>query len=47
MEQCCGPLAIEKSPGKHCVFSTYLAKRAKDKSGAWTELQFPDYGIQL
>jgi hypothetical protein len=29
MEQCCGPLTVEIVPGKHFVFSTYLAKRAK------------------
>jgi hypothetical protein len=44
MENCCGPLAVEFIPGKHCVFSTYLAKRARAQSGACTEVQFPDYG---
>jgi hypothetical protein len=29
MEQSCDPLAIEKIPGKHCNFSTYLAKRPR------------------
>jgi hypothetical protein len=28
MDECCGPLAIEFIPGKHCDFSTYLTKRA-------------------
>ncbi|PNF31828.1 hypothetical protein B7P43_G09258 [Cryptotermes secundus] len=31
MDECCGPLAIEIVPGKHCDFSTYLAKRARAK----------------
>jgi hypothetical protein len=26
IEQCCGHLAVEIDPGKHCDFSTYLAK---------------------
>jgi hypothetical protein len=47
MEQSCGPLAVEKVPGNHCEFSTYLAKRARAQSGACAEVQFPDYGIEL
>jgi hypothetical protein len=47
MEQCFGPLALEMVPGKHCDFSTYLASRARAKSGACAEVQFPDYGIVL
>jgi hypothetical protein len=47
MEQCCGPLAVEMIPGKHCHFSTNLAKRAKAQSGACAEMQFPDYGTVL
>jgi hypothetical protein len=46
-EQSCGPLAVEFVPGKHCDFSTYLAKRAGTQSGAWAEVQFPDYGTVL
>jgi hypothetical protein len=44
MEQCCGQLAVEMIPGKHRDFSTYLAKRARDQSGACAEVQFPNYG---
>jgi hypothetical protein len=29
MEQSCGPLSVEIVPGKHCDFSTYLAKTAR------------------
>jgi hypothetical protein len=47
MEQFCGPLALEMIPGKHCQFFTYLAKRARDQSGAFAEVQFPDYGTVL
>jgi hypothetical protein len=47
MEKCCGPLAVEIIPGKHCVFSTNLAKRAQVQSGACSEVQFPDYGTVL
>jgi hypothetical protein len=36
-------MAIEIIPGKHSVFSTYLAKRARAQSAASTEMQFPDY----
>jgi hypothetical protein len=43
MEKNCVPLAVEMVPGKHCHFSTYLAKRAIAQSGACAELQFPDY----
>jgi hypothetical protein len=47
MEQISGPLAVEIFPGKHCNFSTYLAKRARAQSGARAEVQFPDYGTVL
>jgi hypothetical protein len=47
MEESCGPLAVEIVPGKHCDFSTYLANRAKAKSGACAEVHFPDYGTVL
>jgi hypothetical protein len=43
MEQSCGPLAEEIFLGKPCDFSTYLAKSARDQSGACEEVQFPDY----
>jgi hypothetical protein len=46
MEQRCGQLAVKYFPGKHCYFSTYLAKRARAQSGAFAEVQFPDYGIR-
>jgi hypothetical protein len=46
-EQRCGPLAIEMVPGKHSDFSPYIAKRARDQSGACAEMQFPDYGTEL
>jgi hypothetical protein len=26
MENCCGPLSLEKIPGNHCDFSTYFAR---------------------
>jgi hypothetical protein len=47
MEQSSGPLAIEIVPGKHCDFSTYLAKRARSQSGACAEVKFPDYGTEI
>jgi hypothetical protein len=47
MEQCSGSLAVEIIPGKHCDFSSYLAKRAGAKFGACAEEQFPDYGTVL
>jgi hypothetical protein len=47
MEQCCGPLAVEFIPRKHCDFSTYLAKRARAQSGACADVKFPDYGTVL
>jgi hypothetical protein len=47
MDQSCGPLAVEFVPGKHCDFSTYLAKRARAQSGAYAEVQFPDYLTEL
>jgi hypothetical protein len=34
-------------PGKHCDFSTYIAKRARAQSGPCAEVQFPDYGTVL
>jgi hypothetical protein len=43
MEHRSGPLTVEIVPGKHCDFSTYLAKRARAQSGAFEEVQFPDY----
>jgi hypothetical protein len=43
MEQISGPLAVEFVSGKHCDFSTYLAKRATAQSGACAEVNFPDY----
>jgi hypothetical protein len=39
-----GPLAVEFVPGKHCNFSTYLAKRGRVQSGACAEVQIPNYG---
>jgi hypothetical protein len=36
--------AVEIIPGKHCDFSTYLAKRARAQSGACAEVQFAVYG---
>jgi hypothetical protein len=47
MEQCCGPLALEIVPVKHCDFSTYLAKIARAQSGACAVVQFHDYGTEL
>jgi hypothetical protein len=47
VEQCCGPLAVEMFPGKISDFSTYLAKTASAQSGAFAEVQFPDYGSVL
>jgi hypothetical protein len=47
MEQSCGPLEVEMVPGKHCDFSTYLAKRARAQTGACAEVKFPDYGTML
>jgi hypothetical protein len=47
MVQSCGPLAIEVVPGKLCDFSNYLAKSARAQSGAYAEVQFPDYGTML
>jgi hypothetical protein len=44
MEKRCGPMAIEIIPGKPCDFSTNLTKRARAKSGACAELQFPYFG---
>jgi hypothetical protein len=40
-------MSVEIIPGKHCDFSTYLAKRAGVQSGACAELQVPDYGTEL
>jgi hypothetical protein len=47
MVQKFGPLAVEIVPGKHCDFSTYLAKRARAQSDACAEVQFPNYGTEL
>jgi hypothetical protein len=44
MEKRCGPLTVEKIPGKPCDFCTNLTKRAKAKSGACAEVQFPYFG---
>jgi hypothetical protein len=41
------PLAVEIFPGKHCDFSTYLAKRARAQSGACAEVQILVYGTEL
>jgi hypothetical protein len=40
-------MAVEFFPGKHCDFSTYLAKRARAQSGASAEVNFPDYRTEL
>jgi hypothetical protein len=47
MEEYFGPLAVEIFPGKHCDFSTYLAKRAGAQSGALAEEQIPEFGTVL
>jgi hypothetical protein len=47
MEQNFGPLAVEIVPGKHCNFRTYLSKRWRAQSGAFAEVQFPDYETVL
>jgi hypothetical protein len=47
MEQCCGPLAVEIVPGKHCYISTYLTKIARAQSGTCAEVQIRDYGTFL
>jgi hypothetical protein len=47
MEQGYGPLAVGMVPGKHCDFSTYLAKRAQAQSVACAEMHFPVYGTVL
>jgi hypothetical protein len=47
MEQCYGSLAVENFPGKHCVFSTYFAKKARAQFGGCAHVQFPDYGTVL
>jgi hypothetical protein len=47
MEQSYGHLSVEMFPGKHCDFSTYLAKRARAQSGAFAEVQIPFYGTVL
>jgi hypothetical protein len=47
IEQCSGPLTVEIFPGKHCIFSTYLAKRGRAQSGAYAEVQYPDYRTVL
>jgi hypothetical protein len=47
MEQCCVPMAVEIFRGKHCDFSTYLAKRVRAQSGACAEVQFSDYSTEL
>jgi hypothetical protein len=47
MEQCFGHLRVEIFPEKHCDFSTYLAKSARAKSGAFGEWEFEVYGQEL
>jgi hypothetical protein len=47
MEQNSIPLAVEMISGKHCDFSTYLAKRARAQFGACAKVNFPDYGTVL
>jgi hypothetical protein len=47
MAQSCVQVAVENIPRKHCVFSTYLANRARAQSGSCAEVQFPDYGTVL
>jgi hypothetical protein len=47
MEECFCTVAVEIVQGKHCDFSNYLAKRAGYQSGAYAEVQFPDYGTVL
>jgi hypothetical protein len=47
MEQSCGTLEVEIFQGKHCDFSTYLAKRSRAQSGACAEVQCPAYGTEL
>jgi hypothetical protein len=47
IEHSCGHLSVEKFPGKHCDFSSYLAKRSRAQSGACAEVQFSDYGTEL
>jgi hypothetical protein len=47
MEYSCDPLAVENISGKHCDYRTYLAKRAKARSGACAEVQFPDFGTVM
>jgi hypothetical protein len=47
MEQSPDPLAVEFIPGKHCDFSTFVAKRARAQFGACAEVHFPDYGTVL
>jgi hypothetical protein len=42
MEQSCVPLSEAIVKGKHCDFSTYLAKRTRALSGECAEVQFPD-----
>jgi hypothetical protein len=34
-------------PGKHCDYITNLPKRARAQSGAWAEVQFPNYGTDV
>jgi hypothetical protein len=36
-------MAVEIVAGNHCVFNTYLEKKARGQSGACAEVQFPDY----
>jgi hypothetical protein len=47
MEQSFGPMAVEVVPRKHCDFSTYHAKKARNQSGACAEVNFSAYGTEL
>jgi hypothetical protein len=47
MEQCFGVLEVEMIAGKHWDFSNFLAKGARAQSGAFADVQFPDYGTEL
>jgi hypothetical protein len=47
IEHSSGSHSVEIIPGKYCDFSTYLAKGARSQSGAFAEVQFPDYGTML
>jgi hypothetical protein len=44
VKQSSGPLTVEMVPEEHFGFRNYLAKRARDQSGACAAVQFSDYG---